>query len=74
LAALGSTFLAAGKVPVGVPFLGAADAFIAVGLASAHQAAPPEEGTGTQRPAAGEGGSAAGKGGTGKGTGTFIYL
>ena len=47
MAVLGSILLAAGKVPVGVPFLGAGGAFIAVGLASARKATPPADKTGT---------------------------
>jgi hypothetical protein len=47
LAVLGSILLAAGKVAVGVPLLGAGGAFIAVGLASARKATAPADKTGT---------------------------
>lgn len=58
LAVLGLISLVAGKIPIGLPFLGSGVVFIVIGLASAGKTTPPEDNTATQRPAGGDGGSA----------------
>ena len=58
LAVLGLIFAVAGKVPIGVSFLGSGVVFIVIGLASARKTTPPEDGAGTQRSAGRDGGRA----------------